>query len=305
MFHYNKLLELVDIEDDTDGQDDNDLNEEHDNLLIVENNKYKYDIQSKHDLDEIPDNHTTILDTIIRHPFMENKFIDVNKQTTSREKISLIIYRIGIYGINKVVEFYLIDDFLSIQLELGDNMKTIVLDTLKYIPGDKRIKGGIDFESTRFILVQVRDNTDASNWINIWDIISNKHYFGDTFTEDVINFFTTNIEISNLLLHKRICMKPIVLYSCIDKCHSEYITKNKSIQYCQRDNDPLIRLNSYNRGDNIRTICFIEDKKFSDTYTDLLTCDYIIMNRPNEQLAIDIDNIWIFKNETHIFSYIK
>jgi hypothetical protein len=100
-------------------------------------------------------------------------------------------------------------------------------------------------------------------------------------------------------------MKPIVLYSCIDKCHTEYITKNNSIQYCQRDNDPLIRLNSYNRGDNIRTICFIEDKKFSDTYTDLLTCDYIIMNRPNEQLAIDSDNIWIFKNETHIFSYIK
>ena len=139
-----------------------------------------------------------------------------------------------------------------------------------------------------------------------------QHYFGEKIDQNIIDFFTANCEISNLILNRRLCVKPIVLYSYADKSHTEYIKKHNSIQYCQRENDILIKLNQYKSGDNIRSICFIEDTEFSDTYGDLRTRDFIIMNSHKsltngnqEQESSDNDIRWIFKNERNIFSHIK
>jgi len=269
-----------------------------------------YDIKPKN---ETVDVHTTLLDTIIQHPYVENLSLDLNKLSQCREKIHLIIYRINKYGENTAVEFYLTTDFLSLHMTEGLLLATHLNDTLCHIPGTKRIKGDIIVENNIYVFVQVRDNTDHLNWLSMWDIIVNKQYFGEKINDNVIDFFTLNGEISTLILNKKKCMSPIVLYSYTEMCHLTYIIKSRSIQYCQRENSPLIRLNTYKENDNVRTICFIEDMEFSDTLNDLVANNYIIMKDSNDNMG-DIKNgeygnssniYWIFKNEKYIFSYVK
>lgn len=319
MFRYNKLLKLV-----GSYSSDSDNNSEESNVgaesnELVDDKPVMYDIQYKNDSTLRPGN---ILDTIVQHPFMEkistNTYDSLTVDSPCREKIHLIVYRINTYNANNVVEFYLKSHFLSTDIDIGDNIATAVNNTLHHIIGTKRLSGYIMVGNIRHVFVQVRSNSSSSssNWLTIWDIIVNKHYFGEKIDQNIVDFFTENCEISNLLINRRLCVKPIVLYSFADKSHTEYIKKHNSIQYCQRENDILIKLNQYKSGDNIRTICFIEDTEFSDTYGGLRTRDFIIMksqksliNGNQEQESSDNDNHndirWIFKNERNIFSHIK
>lgn len=308
MFRYNKMSNVV---------GDSDLSDDSGDDMVIEKNGLSrptgpndsiismYDIKPKH---ETLDVHTTLLDTIVRHPYVENLSLDLNNLSQCREKIHLIIYRINKYGENTSVEFYLTNDFLSLRMREGLLLSTHLNDTLRHIPGTKRIKGDILFENNIYAFVQVRDNTDHLNWLSMWDIIVNKQYFGEKISDNVIDFFTLNCEISTLILNKKKCMSPIVLYSHIDMCRFTYINKSRSIQYCQRENSPLIRLNTYKENDNVRTICFIEDMEFSDTLNDLADNNYIIIKDGNTTGNTD-DNknniYWIFKNEKYIFSYVK
>lgn len=325
MFRYNKLLKLVDG-DSSDNDSDNDkLNGGAESSDLVDDKPVMYDIQYKNDSTVRPGN---ILDTIVQHPFMEkfsiNTYDSLTVDSPCREKIYLIVYRINTYNTNNVVEFYLKSHFLSTDIDIGDNIAIAVNNTLHHVTGTKRLSGYIMVGNIRHVFVQVRNNRSSSalasapssNWLTIWDIIVNKHYFGEKIDQNVIDFFTANCEISNLILNRRLCVKPIVLYSYADKSHTEYIKKHNSIQYCQRENDILIKLNQYKSGDNIRSVCFIEDTEFSDTYGDLRTRDFIIMNSQKsltngnqEQESSDNDNHndirWIFKNERNIFSHIK
>ena len=324
MFRYNKLLKLVgsyssDSDNNSDKSNDNAESNE-----LVDDKPVMYDIHYKNDSTVRPGN---ILDTIVQHPFMEkfsiNTYDSLTVDSPCREKIYLIVYRINTYNTNNVVEFYLKSHFLSTDIDIGDNIATAVNNTLYHVTGTKRLSGYIMVGNIRHVFVQVRNNrsssaasASSSNWLTIWDIIVNKHYFGEKIDQNVIDFFTANCEISNLILNRRLCVKPIVLYSYADKSHTEYIKKHNSIQYCQRENDILIKLNQYKSGDNIRSVCFIEDTEFSDTYGDLRTRDFIIMNSHKsltngnqEQESSDNDNHndirWIFKNERNIFSHIK
>ena len=330
MFRYNKLLKLVgsyssDSDNNSDKSNDNAESNE-----LVDDKPVMYDIHYKNDSTVRPSN---ILDTIVQHPFMEkfsiNTYDSLTVDSPCREKIYLIVYRINTYNTNNVVEFYLKSHFLSTDIDIGDNIATVVNNTLYHVTGTKRLSGYIMVGNIRHVFVQVRNNrsstvsssaasASSSNWLTIWDIIVNKHYFGEKIDQNVIDFFTANCEISNLILNRRLCVKPIVLYSYADKSHTEYIKKHNSIQYCQRENDILIKLNQYKSGDNIRSVCFIEDTEFSDTYGDLRTRDFIIMNsqksltngnQDQEQESSDNDNHndirWIFKNERNIFSHIK
>lgn len=328
MFRYNKLLKLVDG-DSSDNDSDNDkLNGGAESSDLVDDKPIMYDIQYKNDSTVRPGN---ILDTIVQHPFMEkfsiNTYDSLTVDSPCREKIYLIVYRINTYNTNNVVEFYLKTHFLSTDIDIGDNIATAVNNTLHHVTGTKRLSGYVMVGNIRHVFVQVRNNrystaslasaTPSSNWLTIWDIIVNKHYFGEKIDQNVIDFFTANCEISNLILNGRLCVKPIVLYSYADKSHTEYIKKHNSIQYCQRENDMLIKLNQYKSGDNIRSVCFIEDTEFSDTYGGLRERDFIIMNsqksltngnQDQEQESCDNDNDnikWIFKNERNIFSHIK
>ena len=325
MFRYNKLLKLVgSYSSDSDNNNSEGSNGGAESSDLVDDKPVMYDIQYKNDSTVRPSN---ILDTIVQHPFMEkfsiNTYDSLTVDSPCREKIYLIVYRINTYNTNNVVEFYLKSHFLSTDIDIGDNIATAVNNTLYHVTGTKRLSGYIMVGNIRHVFVQVRNNrsssaasASSSNWLTIWDIIVNKHYFGEKIDQNVIDFFTANCEISNLLINRRLCVKPIVLYSYADKSHTEYIKKHNSIQYCQRENDILIKLNQYKSGDNIRSVCFIEDTEFSDTYGDLRTRDFIIMNSHKsltngnqEQESSDNDNHndirWIFKNERNIFSHIK
>ena len=322
MFRYNKLLKLV-----GSYSSDSDNNSEESNVgaesnELVDDKPVMYDIHYKNDSTVRPGN---ILDTIVQHPFMEkistNTYDSLTVDSPCREKIYLIVYRINTYNTNNVVEFYLKSHFLSTDIDIGDNIATAVNNTLYHVTGTKRLSGYIMVGNIRHVFVQVRNtrtvSAPSSNWLTIWDIIVNKHYFGEKIDQNVIDFFTANCEISNLLINRRLCIKPIVLYSYADKSHTEYIKKHNSIQYCQRENDILIKLNQYKSGDNIRSICFIEDAEFSDTYGGLRERDFIIMNNSQKSLTNgnqdqeqessdnDTDIRWIFKNERNIFSHIK
>jgi len=228
MFRYNKMSNVV---------GDSDLSDDSGDDLVIEKNGPNrpigpigpndssismYDIKPKN---ETVDEHTTLLDTIIQHPYVEKLSLDLNKLSQCREKIHLIIYRINKYGENTTVEFYLTTDFLSLHMTDGLLLSTHLNDTLCHIPGTKRIKGDIVVENNIYAFVQVRDNTDHLNWLSIWDIIVNKQYFGEKINDNVIDFFIVNCEISTLILNKKKCMSPIVLYSYTEMCHLTYISK--------------------------------------------------------------------------------
>lgn len=325
MFRYNKLLKLVGSYSSDSDNNSEESNAGAESNELVDDKPVMYDIQYKNDSTVRPGN---ILDTIVQHPFMEkistNTYTALTVDSPCREKINLIIYRINTYNANNVVEFYLKSHFLSIDIDIGGNIAAAVNNTLHHVDGTKRLSGYIMVGNIRHVFVQVRNNRSStaslasapsSNWLTIWDIIVNKHYFGEKIDQNVIDFFTANCEISNLLINRRLCVKPIVLYSYADKSHTEYIKKHNSIQYCQRENDILIKLNQYKSGDNIRSICFIEDAEFSDTYGGLRERDFIIMNnsqkshitgsQEQESSDNDTDIRWIFKNERNIFSHIK
>lgn len=295
MFRYNKISYIFGHNDlSTDSEDD----------LVIEkstptdSNILVDDIQPR---DTNIDVNTNILDSIIQHPYIENLPLDLNKLSLYRDKIYLVIYRINKYGENMIVEFFLTNDFLSLCNTERLLLTTQLYDTLRSIPGTKRFTGELLHKDNMYTFVQVRDNTDYYNWVSIWDIIVNKQYFGEKFNDNVIDFFTINCDISTLIFNKKRCMSPIVLYSCIDDRHRNYVHKTHSVQYCQKINSTLITLNQYKEYDNVRTICFLEDMEFSDTLTNLSDNNYIILKDANNDNNIH----WIFKNEKNIFSYVK
>ena len=264
-------------------------------------NSNTYDSDSDISSDISSDNddsneHTNInkdmFSSILRHPYMEH--LEENKN----ERNYWIIYRIKTYNeVNHVVEFYILNDFLSSTITT-DNVDT----ELQSIHGDKRIKGNVLFNEKNYSFVQVRTNTDTSNWLNIWDILVNKHYFGNKICENVIDFFKYCGEVSNLTIGTTMCLKPITLYTNIEERYCEYITKTKSIQYCQSETESLIHLRNFKEGDNIRTICFVDDREIGDSIHELEYNDYIVKNVVGEEIG-EIE--WVFKNNNALFSFVK
>ena len=257
------------------------------------NNSNAYDSDAYDSDTDDSNRHTNInkdmFSSILRHPYMEH--LEENKN----ERNYLVIYRIKIYNeVNHVVEFYILNDFLSSTITT-DNVDT----ELQSIHGDKRIKGNVLFNEKNYSFVQVRNNTDTSNWLNIWDILVNKHYFGNNICDNVIDFFKYCGEVSNLTIGTTMCLKPITLYTNIEERYCEYITKTKSIQYCQSETESLIHLRNFKEDDNIRTICFVDDRVINDSIHELEYNDYIVKNNVGEEIE------WIFKNNNALFSFVK
>ena len=233
-----------------------------------------------------------VFSSILRHPYIEH--LEENKN----ERNYWIIYRIKEFNeVNHVVEFYILNDFLS-SIITTDNVDT----ELQSIHGNKRIKGNVLFKEKNYSFVQVRNNTDTSNWLNTWDILVNKHYFGNKICDNVIDFFKSCGEVSNLMKGTTICLKPITLYTNIEERFYEYITKTKSIQYCQSETESLIHLRNFKEDDNIRTICFVDDREIHDSIHELEYNDYIVKNVMGEEIG-EIE--WVFKNNNALFSFVK
>jgi hypothetical protein len=163
--------------------------------------------------------------------------------------------------------------------------------------GKKKLMGNTKFNDHQYLFVQVRGNDSlGERWITTWDILANKHHFGEKIQQNVIDFFIHYSNVSYLILYKQICPKPISLYTMVDETYLSYIIQNQSIQYCQRDNGSLITLNNFVETDNIKAICFVNDCEFSTNHDDLIDLDGIQIKENNHVS-------WIFKNENEIVSY--
>ena len=275
--------------------------------------KYKVDMNNNtYDSDDSDDIHSNVnnelFDSILRHPYIERMNGNGNEYGNNELNINsgnalkyLVIYRINIYNeVNPVVEFYILNDFLS----TTSNITEFTNHELSVMIGEKRIKGTIQFKENNYLIIQVRNNADTSNWLNVWDILVNKHYFGNKICEHVIDFFYSHSDISNLWIGSNICIKPIILYTSIEEKYYEYIKKTKSIQYCQSNKESLIYLRNFKENDNIRTICFIHDRDIDDSLHTIEHNDYIIYKNNNNNNN-NKETEWIFKNDNKMISFVK
>ena len=288
MFNYNNLLKNINVDtrdDDNDNNryDDNDDNRDDDN----DNDNDLFEIKSK-----IIEPDEPFLDTILQYPFIDNMNISLERM---KGEINVILYRIKLYKGFHIVEFYIKQDFITVILEENDaDIYNKINEKIKDVSGIKKLKGNIQHLNSDFIFIQVKNNDHFNNWVTLWDIIVNHHYFGQVFDNHIINFFTSHNNICDLRIHKKICLKPRILYCNVKDEYLSYINKNHSIQYCQ--DGPLITLNNYNDLDNIRAICFIDD--YDDTEIENLQHKNHILTSSNNPL-------WIFKNEKEIIIHIK
>tara|TARA_B100001059_G_C17804953_1_gene568545 strand:+ start:1198 stop:2076 length:879 start_codon:yes stop_codon:yes gene_type:complete len=283
MFNYNKVLN---INNNSDSDSDSDIGiNNSDNT----NNSY-CEIKEKN-------NNTinySLLDNIVQHNFIDNLILDKKE---SINKCNIIIYRINCFNSHDYVEYYFNKGFLSLNLKTNkslDEIFYIIEEKIsKYISGVKKNQGSYEYNNEKYIFIQIRRNNDRGNWVNLWDILINKHYFGNYFNNKVIDFFNYNNCISDLKLRNEYCLKPYVLYCNIDDKYLKYIKKNNTIQYCQEDS--LIKLyNSHENNYNIRVLCFIDIDSVNLT-------DNCGVNLQKYGFSIDkTNNCWIFKNEKEL-----
>lgn len=156
------------------------------------------------------------------------------------------------------------------------------------------MKGYTKHNNENISVVQCRNNNTYSNWVTIWDILINNHYFERKYP-NMLLIFLVNSNIANLYRNEIILYKPLISYCNIDNKYHNYIKKTNSIQYCQNKQHSIIQLHDYEENDNVRNICFVED------------CDKLDYNS-NENYLLERkegNNILMFKTDNDIISYIK
>ena len=107
-------------------------------------------------------------DTLVNHYYID----ELNHDLNEKEITKLILYRIKSYNNFNYIEYY-----LHI-IKCLENKETI-LENLKHINGRKSIKGNIKTENQKYTIIQVRGNDNFENWVTLWDILINKHYYGE------------------------------------------------------------------------------------------------------------------------------
>lgn len=228
------------------------------------------------------------LDNILEHPFIDNlSKIIPNKG----DIINIVCYRINTIDKYPYVEIYLPNNIFSC-LTYPINVNDIPLK------GIKRIKGYINHNKYNYVFIQIRDNNEIANWITLWDIIINKGVYGVKIHDNIVSFFNKYNSIYNLVKHNSIIPKPVVLYCSIHNKYLNYVSKNKSVQYCQNDDTSIINLHmEYVSGDNVRNICFIDDSEIENNLKDFSNEKYYILRDLSGCLQ------WIFKDNHLINSY--
>jgi|LauGreDrversion4_2_1035121.scaffolds.fasta_scaffold12310_5 hypothetical protein len=239
----------------------------------------------------------SILNSIVRHPFVDNLDTNINNISKCGNNINIVVYRLNTYNNNHYVEFYLPDGCL-ISLTRADRLLDSIKYNIKDIHGTKRLKGVLTWDNQPYIFVQVRDNKQPTDWLVLWDIVANKHVYGNCINSNTIDFFLKHHKFNDLYIDNRICLKPVVLYCNIDSKYKVYVSNYKSIQYCTRNNSPLIELHNYIDGDNVRNLCFIQDEPISSSSTNLNKTS-VVIQRDN------IHTQWVFKTDAIIRSDTK
>lgn len=223
-------------------------------------------------------------DILLYHPFID----DLQDQLNNKELSQLIIYRLNKHNEFNYVEYY---NTNIICFQNSD----IILDKLKHISGKKKVKGSIRNEIDNYTIVQIRDNKINENWITLWDIIINNHYYGEKIDETLYKFILKYSKLDDLFIKDIICKKPQILYCLVNEKYKNYINTHNSIQYCQNEKNLLIHLSKFKSGFNVRNICFLDDSEINE---DLLNNDYIVERKEEEYE-------WIVKNDKNIISFLK
>jgi hypothetical protein len=300
MFRYNNTRDSD--SGDSGDSGDNDIEDTDSSSSNQFNNEILMELSSNRRDRDITSPQYNMIDTIVQHPFMERLKLREDDLHNCREKIYIIPYKTTKHS-NEIkteyfTEYHIPGEILSTTTIPNSNcLDTLVDDKLTNLSGRKKLMGNTKFNGHQYLFVQVRDNDGfGEHWITKWDILANRHHFGEKIQQIVIDFFIHHSTVSDLILHKQICSKPISLYTMVDETYLYFIIKNQSIQYCQRDKGPLITLNKFTETDNIKAICFVEDCVFSTNNRDLIDMGSIQIKENNKAS-------WIFKNENEIVSY--
>lgn len=277
----------------------------------------------------------SILNDIIQHPFIDTLPMDINSLTVlnypnNSINYNVILYRIQHHNNNHYVEFYLPyinsnETLFNIEYHTtNENVDKPISNTtlIKYlkqhiqsIPGVKRFKGHITQNNIVYSIVQIRDKSsmdisnngihsqsyyNSNNWLTLWDIIAYKHVFREKIDSNIVDFFVKHHTIAQLFLKKQRCLLPMTLYCNVSNTYETFIKKHKSVQYCQRENSPIIYLNCdyLCESNNVRNVCFIEDADIHTTIETLQHQSCILLNNEN-----GLDHL--LKSDDNIISYIK
>ena len=286
----------------------------------------------------------SILNDIIRHPFIDTLSMDINSFTDSDcpnniVKHNVILYRIQHHNTHHYVEFYLPSNNFNESDESDESSESLfsieyhtttesaekpisntslikyLKEHIQYIPGVKRFKGHIIHNRVVYSIVQVRDKNiddnsnsfnrnqsyyNYNNWLTLWDILAYKHVFREKIDSNIVDLFIKHHTIAHLFLNKHLCLLPMTLYCNVSNKYETFIKKHKSVQYCQRENTPIIYLNSRYLCElnNVRNVCFIQDADIYTTIEKLQNQSCIILNNEN---GLD----YLLKNDDDIISYIK
>lgn len=228
------------------------------------------------------------LDEILEHPFIYNLSKNIPNKL---DNINMVCYRINTLHKYPYIEIYSKGvDFISIN-------QPIYLDNVP-IHGIKRIKGYINHNNDNYVFIQIRNNIEHNNWSTLWDIIINKGVYGEKIDDNIVSFFNKYNSIFNLVKHNSIIPKPVVLYCSVHSKYLNYVSKNKSVQYCQNDDTSILKLHmEYVSGDNVRNICFVDDSEIENNPKNFSNEKYYILRDLSGSLQ------WIFKDNHLITSY--
>lgn len=243
----------------------------------------------------------SLLNSIVQHPFIDGLGVNLDNISVNKHKLVLVLYRINKYNKYYFVEYYLPNGkFITPILADNENLLYNIKNILSDIPGVKRIKGTWTTNDSCYMFIQVRNNKLPPYWLVTWDILANKHLYGMSIPQNTYEIILKINKCDNLYLNNQLCIKPVVLYCNVENRHCEYVNKHNTVQYCMKEDGPLIKLHNYQDNDNVRNICFINDIDINITMTlsDLIYLPHIIIRD-------GLINTWIFRSDYNIKSFVS
>ena len=265
------------------------------------------------------DNHiSNLLNNIIQHPFIDNLPVFTNNIHYKKySKINIIFYRINYSNKIPFIEYYF-ENLNSFSFMDNSNYKTFnklnddiynYFEKFSIINGTKIIEGAIE-DNELYIIVKIKinnSNYNYKNWLTIYDIVVNKHFFGINISTHIINFFIKYFNMSSLFLDGKPLIKPIILYNFISRKYLKCVENTNSLLFCNDNYNSYVKLRFFKNNDNLRAICLIDDIEYTNDINNILYSDYILVKciedaNINENEYI---NEWLFRNEKRNIYIVK
>lgn len=289
---------------------DNDINDSSNNIRhfisnVVTNNDTTYDT-------------INLLNNIIQHPFIDDLSIFGNNIHYKKySKINIIFYRINYSREIPFIEYYFenLNNFLFIDNSNYKNFNKLNSDLYNYLDGLSTITGlkiieGVIEDNEIYIIVKnkITDrNYNYDNWLTIYDIVVNRHFFGNNISIHITNFFIKYFNINSLFLNDKPLLSPIILYNFISNKYLKYVEKHNSLLFCDDSLNSYIKLRLFENNDNLRAICLIHDLEYTKDVNTIVNSDYILINS-NKNINDSKNKYiceWLFRNEKRNIYIVK